>query len=78
MPEYDDLRQDPTISQWLDTILKKPNTERNYLMGLHKYLDFTGMFPDTLLDEAEDEAAKQIRPRTLAYLYLNFMKCDTV
>ncbi len=68
MSEYNDLRQDPTILQWLDMILKKPNTERNYLMGLQKYLDFTGMSPDALLDEAEDEAAKQVRPRKSRFL----------
>lgn len=63
MAEYDKLRNDDTVKQWLATIKRKPNTEKSYLMGLQKYLDFTGMRPDELLTEAEDEDANKVPMR---------------
>lgn len=76
MAKYEELRKDPVISQWLDTIRKKPRTVKGYLMGLQKYLEFTGCTPEELLTEAEEEAAKQVvmRKRKLLARLLAFRK----
>ncbi len=58
---YEDLRNDPIVSAWLDTICKKSNMEKAYLLGVYKYIEFTDMNTEEFLNEAEIEAAKQKR-----------------
>lgn len=53
------MRNDPIVSAWLDTIYKKSNMEKAYLLGVYRYIEFTDMNPEELLNEAEIEAAKQ-------------------
>jgi hypothetical protein len=76
MAKYDELRKDPVISQWVDTIRKKPRTVKGYLMGLQKYIEFTCCTPEELLTEAEEEAATQVvmRKRKLLARLLAFRK----
>jgi integrase len=50
-----ELRKDQTIIEWLTIINSRPNTERNYLLGLQWFTEYTGKDPETLLLEAEQE-----------------------
>ncbi len=76
MTNYTDLKNDPVIIQWIDIIRKKPKTVDNYLIGFNQYIQFTGLTPDELLTEAEDEASKQIimRRRKILTRLLGFRK----
>jgi len=60
MSKFMDLKDDPTITTWLDTINKKPKTVKNYLIGFQKYIEFTGLTPEQLLNEAEEEYTKRV------------------
>lgn len=55
MASYDDLRNDSTVSKWLKRINRRAATQKSYLMALDKYIKFTGMSPEELLDEAKRE-----------------------
>ena len=76
MANYTDLKIDPVIIQWIDIIRKKLKTVDNYLIGFNQYIKFTGLTPDELLTEAEDEASKQIimRRRKILTRLLGFRK----
>jgi integrase len=60
MPE---LRKDPTVIEWLTIVNVRPNTERNYLLGLQWFTEWTGKEPESLLIEAEKEIDTGIRMR---------------
>jgi integrase len=62
MAKYEELEKDPVVQDWLK-LRTNANTRKSYLMGLQKYLDFTGMTPDELLNEAEDEISGNVKPR---------------
>ena len=55
MSEYEELRHDPTIERWFKRIHKRPQTEKAYLLGMHKYIKFTAMTPAELIAEAKQE-----------------------
>jgi hypothetical protein len=76
MSKYMELIDDTVISQWIETVNVKPNTRNSYLMGMQKYLEFTGLTPEELLNEAEDEAVNQpsIRKRKILTRRLAFRK----
>lgn len=50
-----ELRNDQTVIEWLDVINSRPNTERNYLLGMQWFTEYTGKDPETILIEAEQE-----------------------
>lgn len=55
MAEYEELRNGPTVSIWLERISTRPKTERARLQSLDKYIKFTGMSLAQLLEEAKRE-----------------------
>jgi hypothetical protein len=57
-----ELRENPTILEWLDNLGSGENTQRIYLQGMQAYTNFTGMTPEDLRSEAEDEISKGILP----------------
>jgi site-specific recombinase XerD len=71
-----ELINDPVISQWIETANVKPNTRNSYLMGMQKYLEFTGLTPEELLNEAESENIHEpsIRKRKILTRRLAFRK----
>jgi integrase len=58
-----ELRENPSISEWLDNLNASANTEEAYLQGMLAYISFTAMTPEELIKEAEDEIIKGILPR---------------
>ena len=60
MAAYDELRKDPTIARWLKRINKRSKTEKAHLLGFQKYVDFTGLSPEELLQEAKAEARENV------------------
>jgi hypothetical protein len=50
-----ELKKDPVIQEWLTTINRRPNTERNYLLGFQWFTEWTEKEPEALLLEAEQE-----------------------
>lgn len=60
MAAYDELRNEPTIARWLKRINKRPKTEKAYLLGFQKYVDFTGLSPAELLAEAKTETRENV------------------
>jgi hypothetical protein len=76
MSKYMELMNDPVISQWIDTVNIKPNTRNSYLMGMQKYIEFTGLTPDELMTEAESENMHEpsIRKRKILTRRLAFRK----
>src|SRR5665647_1329899 len=76
MAKYLDLKDDSIITIWLDIIRKKPKTVENYLMGFQKYLELTGLTPEQLLNEAEEDEAHNLnmRRRKILTRLLEFRK----
>lgn len=58
-----ELRENSSISEWLDNLNASANTEEAYLQGMLSYLNFTGLTPEELIKEAEDEIIKGVLPR---------------
>lgn len=58
-----DLKKEPIISDWLKHVRAKPNTAKGYYQAMQEYTEYTGMTPNKLIDEAEDEIEKQVKPR---------------
>lgn len=50
-----ELKQDPIIIEWLETMNAKLNTEKSYLQGMQDFTEYTGKNPETLLKEAEED-----------------------
>ncbi|MCD4821074.1 MAG: tyrosine-type recombinase/integrase [Methanococcoides sp.] len=50
-----ELELDGEISSWLDAVAERESTRKSYLQSMIKYLDFTGLTPTELLDEANEE-----------------------
>ncbi len=47
-----DMKIDPIISDWLITVNPSKNTERNYLLSIRTFCDWTKKTPEELLTEA--------------------------
>jgi integrase len=58
-----ELKHNPTIISWLDMITSSQNTRTLYLLAMKHYVMFTGMSPDDLLDEAENDIISGKLPR---------------
>ncbi|MFZ2497387.1 tyrosine-type recombinase/integrase [Methanosarcina sp.] len=71
-----DLKKDITIIEWLDTLNPRPTTERNYLLSMQAFTEWTGKDPEELLIEAEDEikAGKLMRQRKIKGYLIGFRK----
>jgi len=41
-----ELKNDPIVIEWLDTINARPNTIRNYLLALKVFCNWTEKTPD--------------------------------
>lgn len=42
----DDLRNDPAVTEWFDTLNPQPNTERDYLLTMKHFTEWTEKTPD--------------------------------
>jgi site-specific recombinase XerD len=71
-----ELKNDPTIIDWLLTINAKSNTEKAYLQGMQDFTEYTGKDPETLLKEAEEDirAGKLMRQRRIKRDLIGFRK----
>lgn len=66
MADYDNIRSVTEVEDWIKRLRaagRKPKTEVSYLTGLVKYMEYTGMTPAELLEEAETEEAQRIPMR---------------
>lgn len=74
--KVNELREDPTIIEWLTIINTKPNTERNYLLGFQWFTEWTGKKPEALLLEAEQEIKDGLlmRQRSIKKYLVGFRK----
>lgn len=68
-----ELKGDPLIVQWLDTITS-PATKNNYLLGLQTFTEWVCKTPDELLTEAEQEATTLMRKRKITTYLIGFKK----
>ncbi|WP_406662386.1 site-specific integrase [Methanolobus sp. ZRKC3] len=59
----EDLVKYETVREWMEIVNPRPNTRRNYLTGMLKYVKFTGLNPDELLQEADEDIKKGVLPR---------------
>ncbi len=41
-----DLKKDPIVIEWLQTINSRLNTEKAYLQGMQEFTDYTGKDPE--------------------------------
>lgn len=71
-----DLKNDLIITEWLDTLNPKPHTERNYLLAMQTFTNWTGKEPENLLTEAEEEirSGKLMRQRQIKRDLIGFRK----
>ena len=71
-----ELREDSTITEWLNIINTRPNTERNYLLGFQWFTEWTGKEPEALLLEAEQEIKDGflMRQRSIKKYIIGFRK----
>jgi integrase len=60
---WEELVKYPTVEEWLEILNLKPNTRRNYLIGMMKYCDFSRLTPDELLQEADEDVKNGVLPR---------------
>lgn len=74
--KVNELREDPTINEWLTIINTRPNTERNYLLGFQWFTEWTGKEPEVLLLEAEQEIKDGLlmRQRSIKKYLVGFRK----
>lgn len=72
----EELKEDPIISDWLDTLNPSFNTEKNYLTAMKVYCLWTGKSPEELLTEAETEikAGLLMRQRGIKKNIISFRK----
>ncbi|MEN6290436.1 MAG: tyrosine-type recombinase/integrase [Methanobacterium sp.] len=71
------LKKDMIINEWLGTLNPKPNTERNYLLAMQAFTEWTGKTPKKLLQDAEAEikAGKLMRERNVKKYLIGFRRC---
>lgn len=83
MAAYDDLRDEITIIKWLERINRRPKTEKAYLLGFQKYVEFTKMSPTELLQEAKREIRENVDGDDRAilnrrYAFRNYLQKTTL
>ncbi len=73
----EELKKDPVITEWFDTISASPNTQRLNLLSMKFFTDWIGKTPEVLLTEAEDEIKSGILPRqrSIKKYFVGFRKC---
>jgi integrase len=71
-----ELKRDPLIIEWMQTIDAKTNTEKTYLQGMQDFTEFTGKSPESLLEEAESDikSGKLMRQRKIKAYLIGFRK----
>lgn len=71
-----ELKENILISEWLDNLNAAANTEETYLHAMQAFIDFTGMTPEELIDEAETESRLCIlmRHRKIKRHFIGFRK----
>jgi integrase len=57
-----ELRENPTIEEWIDNINPVESTKYIYLQGMQAYTEFTSMTPEDLRAEAEAEISAGVQP----------------
>lgn len=67
-----ELQDEKNIKKWFKNVNAKNNTKKSFLQALKQYTEFTGMTPEELLTEAEDEMGLPIRRRNLKDHLLDF------
>jgi len=60
---FSQLKYDPIVADWIDTINPKKTTEHNYISALEIYTKYTGKSPEELITEAEKEIKAGLLPR---------------
>src|SRR5659263_107355 len=70
------MKIDPIISDWLITVNPSKNAERNYLLSIRTFCDWTKKTLEELLTVAEEEikAGKLMRQRKIKSYLLGFRK----
>lgn len=73
MWEYKEYQE---VTDWIDTLNPSPNTEKNYLLAIKVFCEWTGKTPGELLFEAEDEIRKGtlMRQRNIKRYLVGFRK----
>lgn len=74
--QFEDLKNDPIIIEWFDTLNPNPSTARNYLLAMKHFTEWTRKTPDDLLTEAEQEvkSGKLMRQRNIKKYLIGFRK----
>jgi integrase len=74
--KINELREDNFIIFWLDRLNAAKNTERNYLIGMQFYTEWTGKTPKELILEAEAEikAGYLEREKSIEKYFIGFRK----
>lgn len=67
-----ELQEEDNIKEWLINVKATNNTEKSFLQAMKQYTEFTGMTPEELLTQAEDEMGLPIRRRKLKKHILDF------
>lgn len=64
------------LLEWINTQNPRPNTERNDLLAMKHFTEWTGKTPDELLIEAEQEvkSGKLMRQRDIKKYLIEFRK----
>lgn len=67
-----ELKNELNIKKWFKNIKAKDSTKISSLFSMQQYTEFTGMTPEDLLTEAEEEMGLPIRRRNLKDHILDF------
>lgn len=75
--KFPELRNDPIIIEWLDSISPKKSTEYNYIRAMVIYTEYAGKSPKELIAEAEKEIKAGLLPRerTVKRDLIGFRRC---
>ncbi|WP_410509756.1 hypothetical protein RSJ42_05930 [Methanosarcina hadiensis] len=68
----DELKNELNVKKWFKNIKAKDRTKISYLFSMQQYTEFTGMTPEELLSQAEEEMGLPIRRRQLKDHILDF------
>lgn len=70
----DKFKNDRYVRQWLNEIGAKKLTQRNYLIAIGLFCEFTGKLPEALISDAEEEQEKGIpmRRRKIKGDFINY------
>jgi hypothetical protein len=63
MQSVDDIRNDYMIEDWFDSQQYSEATKHRYAQCMAKYMEFTGLSPEELILEAEEDIRQGLLPR---------------